>query len=223
MKGMIAKYHEWQDDSRPSRRGAPTWEVASLFPSQGEWTEADYLGLQTNHLVELSEGCLEFVPMPTHVHQLVVAFLYDLLKDFVTRYCPGVVLFAPLRMRLWPGKFREPDVLFMRAENRHRIRDYWEGADLVMEVVSPGKPEHDRETKRIEYAQAGIPEYWSVDLIEKKIQVLALAGQEYRLHGDFGPGTNAQSALLPGFSVAVDQVLALAADSDAIDQSGQPA
>ena len=49
----------------------------------------------------------------------------------------GEVLFAGVRVRLWPGKFREPDVLFMRAEHAGRITDeYWEGADLVMEVVS---------------------------------------------------------------------------------------
>src|SRR4029077_14446721 len=26
-----------------SKRGEPTWEVAQFFPTQGEWTEADYL------------------------------------------------------------------------------------------------------------------------------------------------------------------------------------
>ncbi len=40
-------------------------------------------------------------------------------------------------MRLWEGKFREPDVVFMPAEHASRItEDYWNGADLVMEVVS---------------------------------------------------------------------------------------
>jgi Uma2 family endonuclease len=186
--------------------------MARFFPPQGEWTEADYLALPFNQLVELSGGCLDFLPLPTHQHQLIVAFLYGLLKAFVDVHAPGgTVLFAPLRMRLWPGKFREPDVLFMRAEHRHRIRDYWDGADLVMEVVSPGQPEHDRQTKREEYAQAGIPEYWIVDVLERRLVVLALEGQVYRVHGDFGPGTVAGSALLPGFSVAVDQVLALAA------------
>lgn len=32
--------------------GDPTWEVAHLFPSQGAWSVADYLALDTNHLVE---------------------------------------------------------------------------------------------------------------------------------------------------------------------------
>ena len=42
-----------------SRLGEPTWEMASFYPRQGEWTEADYLALNTNRMVELSDGCLE--------------------------------------------------------------------------------------------------------------------------------------------------------------------
>jgi Uma2 family endonuclease len=99
----------------------------------------------------------------------------------------------------------------MRAEHRHRIHDYWDGADLVMEVVSPTKPEHDRETKRHEYAQGGISEYWIVDVLKQQIQVFVLQEKSYRLDGEFGPGMQAISAYLPGFSVPVDQVMALAA------------
>ena len=60
--------------------GDPTWEVAYLFPNQGAWSVADYLALDTNHLVELSEGRLEVLAMPTEQHQLIVAFLYNALN-----------------------------------------------------------------------------------------------------------------------------------------------
>src|SRR4051794_29142322 len=112
--GLLVQYHPMKIKASPRRRqipsrpGEPTWEVAQFYPPQGEWTEADYLGLQTNHLVELSDGVLELLPMPTHQHQMIVAFLYGLLKTFVDGSAPGVVLFAPLRVRLWEGKFREP-------------------------------------------------------------------------------------------------------------------
>ena len=101
----------------------------------------------------------------------------------------------------------------MRAENKSRIGDYWEGADLVMEVPNASNPEHDRDTKRHEYAQAKIPEYWIVDVFARRIVVLTLDGEAYRLHGEFGPGSQATSVLLPGFAVEVDQVLAVASES----------
>jgi Uma2 family endonuclease len=192
-----------------SKPGEPTWEVARFFPVQGEWTESAYLALQTNQLVELSEGNLELLPMPTDYHQAIVGFLYETLIAFVKAFAPGKVRFSPLPVRLWNGKYREPDILYMRKENLHRITHYWEGADLVMEVVSPTNPDHDRDIKRREYAQAGIPEFWIIDVIQRHILVLALEGKEYREHGQFGPGSVATSVLLPGFTVPVDDVLLL--------------
>jgi hypothetical protein len=56
-----------------SRSGGPTWEIAHLFPNQGTWTVDDYLALNTNHLVEFSDGLIEILPMPTEQHQLLVA------------------------------------------------------------------------------------------------------------------------------------------------------
>jgi Uma2 family endonuclease len=195
---------------RTSQRGEPSWEVAYLFPTQGNWTEAEYLALDTNRLVELSNGCLEVLPMPTVLHQLIVRFLHAALEAFVAAHVPGIVLFAPLPVRLWPGQLREPDILYLKPERVRDVRRQPEGADLVMEVVSPGTEnrERDLETKREEYARAGIAEYWIVDPEEKRITVLTLDGRAYRVHGEFGPGTQATSVLLAGFAVAVDEVFA---------------
>jgi Uma2 family endonuclease len=190
----------------------PAWEVAYLFPPQGEWNEEDYLALDTSRLVELSDGCLEVLPMPTTSHQLLVAYLYGLLLGFASRGNLGTVLFAPLRVRLRSGTFREPDVVFMAATHADRIgEDYWDGADLVMEVVRADNEDRrrDLETKRREYARAGIPEYWIVDPQEEQITVLRLAGKRYVVHGAFPAGTNASSALLPGFTVDVTEAFSL--------------
>ncbi len=192
----------------------PEWEVARLFPARGAWSEQEYLDLDTNHLVEFCNGRLEVLPMPSESHQHIVAFLYEALRDFVRAHALGTVLFAARPVRLWSRKFREPDVLFMRAEHARRRREkFWERADLVMEVVSPDPKDRTRdlETTRAEYARARIPEYWIVDPDAQRIVVLTLSGQTYRVHGEFGPGTEASSVLLPGFRVAVDEVFAAAA------------
>jgi len=194
----------------PSQPGDPTWEIAHLFPTQGQWTEAEYLALDTNHLIELSEGRLEFLPMPTVLHQLIVQYLYRMLDQFVLAQASGRVLLAPLPVRLWPGKFREPDLIYLRPGHVGNVRGQPNGADLVMEVVSEGTTnrERDLDTKRREYAAAGIAECWIVDPQEQQINVLALDGTTYRVHGTFRPGEQATSVLLPGFIVAVEAVFA---------------
>ena len=150
--------------------------------------------------------------MPSEQHQDIVFFLAGLLAAFVRRHHLGKVTIAPLPIQLWPGKFREPDILFMREENAaRRRRTHWIGADLVVEVVSPDDPRRDLEIKHREYAQAGIPEYWIVDPTTTRITVLTLADDRYAVHGEFAAGAQATSLLLPGFAVVVEEVFAAAA------------
>lgn len=197
--------------TKPEEALEPTWEIAQLFPAQGHWSEEEYLALDTNHLIEFSHGQLDVLPMPTQSHQLLVIALFELLRNFVRERDLGAVLLAPMRIQLWPGKFREPDVLFTLAEHDDRRSDsFWEGADLVMEVVSPDHPERDTVTKCREYAQAKIPEYWIVDPIDASISVLTLRGSEYTLHGKFVEGEAAASVLLDGFTAEVADVFSAA-------------
>ena len=189
----------------------PAWEIAKLFPDQGEWSEEDYLQLNTNHLVELTNGHVEVLPMPTPRHQRIVLLLYRLLWMFVTKHNLGEVLAAPLRVRLGLRKFREPDVVFIFADKLAQQGErYWENVDLVMEVVSPDDPKRDYEEKRVDYAQAGIAEYWLIDLARQLITVLQLQAQEYVVRGEFTSGMQATSALLTGFEVDVTEVFASA-------------
>lgn len=149
--------------------------------------------------------------MPSELHQDIVAFLYQQFLSFVQKHKLGKVLFAPLRVRLWQGKFREPDLVFMLAHHsQRRSNTYWDGADLVVEVVSPDNPERDKTQKRLEYAQAGIPEYWLVDPISQQITVFTLQGKAYIVHGTFAAREQASSVLLMGFVVDVSQVFAAA-------------
>ena len=188
----------------PDKTAELTWAIAQLFPAQGYWSEEEYLALDTNHLTEFSHGRMEVLPLPTFSHQRLVALLYRLLSGFVEERGLGVVMFAPLRIQLGQGKFREPDLVFMAAEHADRLGEqFWQGADLVMEIVSPNDPERDKVTKRREYAQAGIPEYWIVDPTEASITVLTLQGRKYALHGEFVAAETALSVILEGFKVDV--------------------
>jgi Uma2 family endonuclease len=194
---------------RPPSEPEPAWDIARLFPDQGSWSEDDYLELDTNHLVEFTDGYVEVLPMPKTSHQQIVQHLSNLLLAFVSARSLGTVLFAPLRVRLRRKKYREPDVVFMLSEHADRMgEDFWLGADLVMEVVSddPELRERDLVKKRSDYAKAGIPEYWIIDPDQRKVTVLKLDGRQYTVHGEFGPGTRAESSLLEGFGVDVSQI-----------------
>lgn len=191
-----------------------SWEegdelVLSLDPLQGHWTEEQYLLLsnQTNRLLEYTDGYIEVLPMPTDKHQVISRLLFFALFAFVQRF-GGTVFYAPLRLQVRAGKFREPDLLVLLDEHDPRRQNaFWLGADLVVEIVSPDNPERDTEEKPLDYAATGIAEYWIVDPLQSTITVLVLEGDHYVKHGVFHRGEYATSKLLDGFTISVDDVL----------------
>jgi Uma2 family endonuclease len=195
----------------PQGHGEPAWEIARLFPVQGEWTVEDYLALSTNQLVEFSNGFVEVLPMPSPSHQRIVFFLQRMLWLFVTERRLGEVLSAPLPIELWSKKFREPDLIFVsKAKLAQQSAKFWRNVDLVVEVVSPDDPGCDYQDKRKEYARAGIAEYWIVDPQKKVVTVLVLQGDAYHVHGELKPGMQLTSVLLAGFTLPVSDIFTAA-------------
>ena len=119
-------------------------DLASL---QGLWTVEQYLGLtnQTNHLIEFTDGTLEVLPAPTKYHQAILRLFFLAILP-VMQQIGGDVYFAPQRLQIRQGKLREPALLLVLDKSDPRAQnEFWLGADLVVEIVSPDHPERDTE------------------------------------------------------------------------------
>jgi Uma2 family endonuclease len=182
--------------------------VAELFPPQGDWAEADYFALpDTNRYVELSDRRLIMPPHPTYSHQFALEELYVRFRAFVRDNGLGEVHIAPLPVRLWPDKIREPDLFFVAKEHMDRMGEKACGVpDLVLEIISPGTREVDRGEKFSEYSRAGVLEYWIADPEKRGIEVYVLQGRVYELLVKVEPGEKAYSKVLSGFEVSVDEI-----------------
>ena len=195
--------------------GEPSWDIALLYPPQGHWEEREYLdvALTSNQLIEYSDGFIEVLPTPTIEHQLIVRFLLDVFRAFIEPKNLGMVLFAPLPVWTRVRQYSEPDLIFQSAANHAKSnRKYYQGADLVVEVVSDDPQSHvrDYEQKLEDYARANIPEYWIVDPQTSTISVMTLVAGQYQSHGIFKAGDVASSKLLDGLTVSVSDVFAAA-------------
>ncbi len=189
-------------------KGNLTIEVAELFPRQGEWTEEAYFSLpDTNRIVELSDGRLIMAPMPTYRHQETVFRLAIKLREFAERNEKGKVVLAPYPVRLWEGKIREPDIIFVLKENKWKLHEkYCDVPDLVVEVISPGTEKVDKEEKFKEYEKAGVKEYWICDPDKKEVFVYYLEEGKYKLFGHFKGEDKLRSKLLRGFEINLNEV-----------------
>ncbi|MFQ3617934.1 MAG: Uma2 family endonuclease [Cyanobacteriota bacterium] len=114
------------------------------------------------------------------------------------------------------GRVRMPDLLILGEElaavllasERSTITQEMPAPLLVVEVVSPGKANEDRDYrfKRSEYAVRGIPEYWIVDSARQAVAVLSLVDGLYE-SVDYTGSQRLVSGVLPDLDLTVEQIL----------------
>ncbi|WP_378734221.1 Uma2 family endonuclease [Nocardia brasiliensis] len=137
-------------------------------------TIADYLALPEDELChrELQEGVLTISPSPKPEHNVAGAELYVQVKPQLPRdliAVPDVDLDLQLVPEDGPATVRRPDLVVVERAEFKRARAEAgilraSAAHLVVEIVSPGSRRTDYVMKRSEYADAGIPHYWIIDL-----------------------------------------------------------
>lgn len=170
------------------------------------------------HHTEVCEGVLVVAPAPGPAHDhAALALVLQLDAQLPAEWCAlggaeVLVTESPLTVRV-------PDVVVVDralvAADPDRARA--EQVRLVLEVTVDGSARTDRVTKFSEYAEAGIPHYWIVDLLgPPMIAVFTLDGEWYRYDGEYS-GRAALSAL--GCPVEVD-LTALGGAATAPDDPG---
>jgi Uma2 family endonuclease len=190
----------------------------TALPSQPRrlLTVADYLALGEDPewvRYELQEGNLVMSPKPIPEHQLAVQELVLQLRGQLpedVRAIFDVDVDLQLVQPSAPGTVRVPGISVVARTELARRREQGgvlnaSEVRLVVEVISPGSRRLDTVLKHSEYADAGIPHYWVVDLGEPgdRPQLTAhhLAGEFG--HADASPGSGVFTATEP-FPVRID-------------------
>lgn len=121
---------------------------------------------------ELLDGEHVVSPGPSPDHQRAVGEFWDLLRRSVRGRSDVEVFVAPADIRLSPRTLVQPDVFIVRSDPERRLRD-WADAPvplLAVEILSPRTAARDRGAKRRLYLEAGVEEYWIVDLDARIIE-----------------------------------------------------
>lgn len=152
---------------------------------------------------QLIEGELYMSPSPNRFHQIIVRNVFRILDSHLNSHPIGALYFAPLDVHLTEHDVFQPDVLYVSNERSSILVDEGvQGApDLVVEVLSPGTQQIDRDLKRKAYAAAGVEEMWIVDPADRTISILRLqedANEPAAIHAN---GASFESILFPGLVV----------------------
>ncbi len=180
------------------------------FPRQGTWTYEDWLKFPNDGWkYEIIDGVLYMTPPPATAHQGSSVELSSQMHIYAKENDLGRILVAPCGVHLPKQPVPvEPDIFFIKKERLHIIhKNYVEGVpDLIVEILSPSNPNHDRKTKFALYQNVGIPEYWLVNYRDKTVEVYTLARDGYSLVGKYGPGDVVKSEQLAGFKMVVGSI-----------------
>ncbi len=150
------------------------------------------------------------VSSPRVYHQDVVGALFVASRTHA-RTVGAKAFVAPMDIVFLDGRVLQPDVLVIAAEDVDRPAGAAriEGVVplLVVEVSSPSTRSHDVLRKRRVYEEAGVAEFWFVDLDAQRIETYVREADGYPAPTVHERGATVTSAALPGLEVAVDDVL----------------
>jgi Uma2 family endonuclease len=167
-------------------------------------TPEQYEAMPPNSRIELVDGVLRAMTPPTGRHQHVVNRLLFALEGLAPS---DLAVLREQEIRLAPDLRRNPDLLVT-----HRAEVDLDGYSyrpdqvlLAIEVVSPGTQTTDRLHKPAEYARAGVPHYWRVEISPELIVWTHRLGEqdEYEAADPFGVGDLVKVADLGWAAVTV--------------------
>jgi len=141
-----------------------TTEVRPLLEESHRWPR-----------YELIDGELIVTPSPGVAHQVAVVEVVFIVKTYFKEHGVGIPLSSPADLELVPDSITQPDVFVLDPDSVADDVEFPTWADfkrllLAVEIISPSSVRIDRIMKRDFYLDAGVPEYWIVDLDARIIE-----------------------------------------------------
>ncbi len=137
------------------------------------WTAARVRELPDDgNRYEVVDGELLVTPAPSWKHQDVVGELFVMLRAYCRSLDLGHAVFSPADIELDPATLVQPDVFVVPPHEGQQPRRWQDIRKLllVVEVLSPSTARADRTVKRKRFQQAGVPEYWIVDVDARLVE-----------------------------------------------------
>jgi Uma2 family endonuclease len=157
--------------------------MALVYQDQ-HYTYSDYATWDDNSRYELIEGTPYMLSSPSQAHQTISMALARQFANFLMGKS-GKIFAAPFDVRLNPHSADDivvqPDLLVVCDMAKLDGKACVGAPDMIIEILSPSTARHDRLIKYRLYQNAGIREYWIVDVETKTVQVWILKNGEYTM------------------------------------------
>ncbi|MCL1823052.1 MAG: Uma2 family endonuclease [Oscillospiraceae bacterium] len=188
-------------------------EALKQQSAQPHYTYKDYASweLKEGERFELLDGVPYAISAPSPVHQGISGELHRQFANFLHGK-PCKVFHAPFDVRLnakgdKDDNVVQPDLLVICDKTKIDDKGCNGAPDLVVEIVSPSSSKHDRFIKFQKYQNAGVREYWIVDIEANGIEVALLKDEKYTVLKYLEEDV-IFSSVLEGFQINVKEIFA---------------
>ena len=150
----------------------------NLEPEKMSYSEL--LKIDDEKRYELIDGIPYLMASPSVAHQDILGELYYQLKTYLRgKRCR--VFVAPLDVKLSGNpddkkeyNVVEPDIMVVCDPTKINKKNIQGAPNMIIEIVSPKHPAHDKLVKLNLYQKFGVKEYWIVSLEDQIISVFLL-------------------------------------------------
>ena len=160
-----------------------TYEDYKQFPDDGK-------------RYEILDGEIHMTPSPSPRHQYASKRLQRVLEGFFEDRHGYLVFAAPLDVILADSDVVQPDLVVVSERPQLSDRGVDGAPLLLVEILSPSRPQYDRLTKAGRYRVRAVPHYWIVDPEARLLEVYRLEGGAYRLEAS---GSKTDVVSVPSF------------------------
>ena len=143
----------------PARQTSWTVEMVRALPDDGK-------------RYEVLDGELFVSPAPSWKHQAVLKRLLMIIDPYVVRHSLGWTRWSPADIPFSSSTSLQPD-LFIVPDEGMGEPESWKDVKrllLVIEALSATTARFDRPEKRRKYQEAGVPEYWILDIDARLVE-----------------------------------------------------
>lgn len=157
------------------------YEMIESAKNQEKYTIEDYYALSEERRVELIDGVIYDMDVPTLVHQMICLEIGVKLDSYIQRNKGKYFVFiSPCDVQLDCDNktMVQPDVFVVCNKDKINIKYLYGAPDFVIEILSPSTRKKDMTLKLAKYSEAGVREYWIVDPKKKRIMVYDLENEE---------------------------------------------
>ena len=156
----------------------------SVDQNTNKLTYEHYVGIPNDgKRHEIIDGEHFVNPAPNLNHQTLSKRIQFQLYTQIELTNRGVIFNAPVDVQLTEFDIVQPDLVVVLEDNKSILTiPKIDGVpDLVIEILSPSNPKHDRDLKKQLYLRVGVPEYWIVDPMNEAIEQYLLTNGKYVL------------------------------------------